>query len=178
MVFAIRRALLAAALAVAARPAWAAEAEPGYEWRPWQRTQRVPRLELERLDGTRFRLADARGHALLVNFWATWCEPCRAEMPSLMALARQREAEGLRVMAVNYREGAPAIRRYVEQLQLQELPVLMDRDGTAARDWTPRIFPSTVLINRRGQPAGVLVGQIDWSLAEARALIEPLLASR
>ena len=176
MTFATRRALLAAALTLTAPPLLATE--PGWEWRPWPRGKRAPRLELEREDGTRWRLADARGQALLLNFWATWCEPCRAEMPSLMALARQREVEGLRVLAVNYREGAPAIRRFVDQLQLQELPLLMDREGTAAREWTPRIFPSTVLIDRRGRPAGVLVGQIDWRSAEAAALIEPLLAAR
>jgi thiol-disulfide isomerase/thioredoxin len=175
MTSALRRALLlAAGLGTARAPA----AEPGWEWRPWPRDKHVPRLDLERLDGSRWRLADERGHALLLNFWATWCEPCRAEMPSLLALARQREADGLRVRAVNYREGVPAIEHFVEQLQLQALSLLRDREGTAARDWTPRIFPSTVLIDRRGRPAGVLVGQIDWGGVEATALIEPLLAAR
>jgi thiol-disulfide isomerase/thioredoxin len=178
MSFASRRALLAAGLGLATQPALTAGAEAGWEWRPWPRGKRVPRLELERLGGTRWRLQDARGHALMLNFWATWCEPCRAEMPSLMVLARQRENDGLRVMAVNYREGAPAIQRFVDALRLQDLPVLLDREGSAARDWTPRIFPSTVLIDRRGRPAGVLVGQIDWASAEAAALIEPLLAAK
>lgn len=155
---------------------WCAAAEPGHEWRPWTPGRRVPPLELDRLDGTRWRLAEQRGRVVLANFWASWCEPCRAEMPSLARLAGERADDGLSVVAINYREGTAAIRRFFEALRL-DLPVLLDRDGAAAAAWTPRIFPSTVLFDRRGAPAGVVVGEIDWNGAEARALVEPLLAT-
>jgi thiol-disulfide isomerase/thioredoxin len=151
-------------------------AEPGHEWRPWPRGKRAPSLELDALDGPRWRLSAQHGQVVLVNFWATWCEPCRAEMPSLARLAQRREAEGLTVVAANYREGAPAIQRFFDRLGVA-LPVILDRDGAAAAAWTPRILPSTVIFDRRGRPAGVLVGELDWEGDEAQALLEPLLAA-
>jgi thiol-disulfide isomerase/thioredoxin len=151
-------------------------AEPGYEWRPWPRGKRVPLLELDALDGPRWRLSAQRGRVVLVNFWATWCEPCRAEMPALARLAQQREAEGLSVVAANYREGASAIQRFFERLGVS-LPVILDRDGAAAAAWTPRVLPSTVIFDRQGHPAGVLVGELDWEGGAAQALLDPLLAA-
>ena len=56
------------------------------------------------------------------------------------------------------------------------LPVLLDRDGAAARAWTPRVFPSTVLLDRSGRPRHIVLGELDWTGAAARALVEPLLA--
>jgi hypothetical protein len=80
-------------------------------------------------------------------------------------------------VAANYREAVPTVQRFVERLDLDGVQVLLDRDGTAAAAWTPRIFPSTVVFERTGRPAGVLVGEIDWEGADARALLEPLLAA-
>ncbi|MBL8359724.1 MAG: TlpA family protein disulfide reductase [Rubrivivax sp.] len=153
-------------------------AEPGHEWRPWPRNKAVPPpMELDALDGTRWRAAASRGQVLLVNFWATWCEPCRAELPSLQRLALRGPAQGLRVVAANYGESPAAVQRFLQAQGLQ-LDVVLDRDGQLARAWTPRIFPSTVVFDRRGRPAGVLVGEIDWDTAEARALLAPVLATR
>jgi thiol-disulfide isomerase/thioredoxin len=149
--------------------------EPGFEWRPWPRDKRVPALDLETLDGKRWRLGEQRGRVVLANFWASWCEPCRAEMPSLAHLARERRDDGLLVVAVNYRETLLAVQRFLERDQL-DLPVLLDRDGAAAAAWTPRIFPSTVVFTRHGRPAGVLVGEIDWQGPAATALLAPWLA--
>jgi thiol-disulfide isomerase/thioredoxin len=171
-----RRRWIAATLGLGAGTAL--RAQPGYEWRPWPAGRRAPGLDLTRLDGSPWRLAESRGRVLLANFWASWCEPCRAEMPSLARLAQRRDSEGLSVVAVNYREGESAIRRFVDSLGIDALPVLLDRDGTAAAAWTPRIFPSTVVFDRRGRPAGVLVGEIDWEGAAAQALLDPLLAAR
>jgi thiol-disulfide isomerase/thioredoxin len=165
--------LAAAALGAAGR----ARAQDGAQHivRPWPRERVVPALRLDDLDGKRWDLAALKGRPVLLNFWATWCEPCRAEMPSLQRVARERAGDGLLVLAVNYQEGAPKIRSFLETLRL-ELPVLLDRDGTAARQWTPRVFPSTVLVDRRGQPMTSVVGEIDWTGAEAAALLKSLLA--
>lgn len=175
-----RRRLALHALAACAGGALlpARAAEPGYEWRPWPRNKAVPPpMELDALDGTRWRAASQRGQVLLVNFWATWCEPCRAELPSLQRLAQRGPAQGLRVVAANYGESPAAVQRYLQAQGLQ-LDVVLDRDGQLARAWTPRIFPSTVVFDRRGRPAGVLVGEIDWDAAEAQALLAPMLATR
>lgn len=172
-----RREWLAAAALGAAFGRAAHAQSPGYEWRPWPQGKRVPRFDVTRLDGSAWRLDEQRGRVVLANFWATWCEPCRAEMPSLVRLARERAADGLMVVAVNYREAVPAIERFVAQVGLEGLVVLRDRDGAAAAGWTPRIFPSTVVFDRRGRPTGVLVGEFDWQGSDARALVDPLLAA-
>ena len=168
-----RRAWLAAALVA---PLAAAASEPGYEWRPWPRKRTAPPLDLPALDGTRFRLAEQRGRPVLLNFWASWCEPCREEMPALVRLAERHAGQGLVLRAVNYREGGPAIRRFLDTLD-HPPQVLLDADGEAARAWTPRVFPSTVLIDRRGRPHGVMLGALAWDGAAAEAWVGPLLAA-
>ena len=108
----------------------------------------VPALELTDLDGKPWSLSALRGQVVVLNFWATWCEPCRAEMPSLELLAQRHERDGLSVVAINYQEPLPAIRRFLDA-QPFTLPILLDRDGDATSAWTPRVFPSTVLIDRK-----------------------------
>jgi thiol-disulfide isomerase/thioredoxin len=141
--------------------------------RNWPRQRATPPIELAGIVGQPWRLASARGHPVLLNFWATWCEPCRAEMPALQQLAREHRAQGLEVMAVNYRESDTAVRRFLEQTGL-ELPVLLDRDGAAAKAFGVRIFPSTIGIDRRGQASFVVTGEFDWSSALAARWIAEL----
>jgi thiol-disulfide isomerase/thioredoxin len=143
--------------------------------RPWPAERPVPPLGLADLHGRTWDLAALKGRPVLLNFWATWCEPCRAEMPSLDRLARAHAAEGLAVLAVNYQEGEAKVRAFLAQTGVG-LPVLFDREGEAARTWTPRVFPSTVLIDRRGRPVSTVIGEFDWGGAEAAALLKPLLA--
>ncbi|HWI11777.1 MAG TPA: TlpA disulfide reductase family protein, partial [Burkholderiaceae bacterium] len=116
-----------------------------------------------------------KGRPVLLNFWATWCEPCRAEMPSLELLATRHERAGLAILAVNYQEPLPAIKRFLETLPFS-LTILLDRDGDAASAWTPRVFPTTVLIDRDGRARSSVIGELDWMGETARALVEPLLA--
>jgi len=121
-------------------------------------------------------IAPHRGKPLVVNFWATWCEPCRLEMPSLDAMAARRRAEGVVVAAINYKESPDAIRRFLERAPFKA-QILLDSDGDATANWTPRVFPSTVIIGRNGVPVHVVVGELDWESAEARALLDPLVAA-
>lgn len=157
--------------ALATAPA-TAQAQPGYEVRPW--VGATPPLRLDDLDGRPLDLAAWRGKVVLINFWASWCEPCRAEMPSLGQLARRREVDGLAVVAVNFKESALTVRRFLERTPLA-FPIMLDRDGTAARDWQVRIFPSTMLIDRNGRARGVVLGEMDWESDAAGALLRPLL---
>lgn len=136
----------------------------------------MPALDLAGLDGRRWRLAAAAGQVIVLNFWATWCEPCRTEMPSLQAMAARRQRDGVVVVAVNYRETADAIRRFLERMPF-EVPILLDSDGDATTVWTPRVFPSTVLIGRDGVPVHTVLGELDWEGDEARALLEPMVAT-
>ncbi len=127
------------------------------------------------LDGKAWSLAALKGRPVVLNFWASWCEPCRAEMPSLELLQTRHEKTGLVILSVNYQEPLPKIRRFLEVLPFS-LPILLDREGEAAAAWTPRVFPTTVLIDRSGAARQSVIGEIDWMGNIARGLIEPLLA--
>ena len=168
-----RRAVLAGlGLTVAGWPL--GQAFAAYQVRPWAAGRAAPKLELPDLDDKPWRLDAFKGSAVVMNFWASWCEPCRAEMPSLEWLAQRHERDGLVVVAINYKESVPTIRRFLEA-QPVRLPILLDRDGEAASTWTPRVFPSTVLIDRSGQPHQVVVGELDWTGSAARELVASLL---
>lgn len=168
----IRRGLLASAGAAAiSGPARAA-----HELRPWPRDRMVPRWSVTDLDGRLWNTRTTAGQVLLLNFWASWCEPCRVEMPSLEWLLQRRAADGLRVLAVNHKEGAPAVSRFLAASPLA-LPVALDGDGDAARSFGVRVLPSTVLIDRLGRPHATLVGEFDWAGDEAQALLQPILGS-
>lgn len=125
-------------------------------------SQPAPDFTLHAMSGSNLRLQEQRGRVVLVNFWATWCEPCRAEMPSLEQLAASQRDTGLRVIAVNFREGEPAVRRFIGNTPLS-LPIVRDADGAAARAFGINIFPSTVAIDRQGRTRFIVVGELDWS---------------
>ncbi|HSN34138.1 MAG TPA: TlpA disulfide reductase family protein, partial [Ideonella sp.] len=141
-----RRLLAAAPAALFLSGRAAAAAEPQYINRPWPEARPVPAVGLVDLDGRGWNLAALKGRPVLLNFWATWCEPCRVEMPSLDRLAARHAGDGLAVFAADYRESEAKVRDFLKQVPVT-LTVLLDRDGEAARQWTPRIFPSTVLID-------------------------------
>lgn len=145
--------------------------------RPWPAGRATPRLAFARHDGGRWSLADAGGRVVLLNFWASWCEPCRTEMPALELFARRHERDDVLVMAVNHRETDAAIRRFIDEMPVS-LPILRDSDGAAARDWGVRVFPTTVIVGRDGLARFSMVGEADWLAPEFRDLLAPLLAQR
>jgi thiol-disulfide isomerase/thioredoxin len=172
-----RRGVLGRAVAVglaAALPCRFAVA--GHVVRAWPTGRPVPPLDVVDLAGKPWRLEALAGQVVVLNFWATWCEPCRLEMPSLDAMAARRRREGVVVAAVNYREAPEVVQRYLERAPFRST-VLLDSDGDATVAWTPRVFPSTVLIGRNGEPVHVVVGELDWEGAEAKGLLDPLVAS-
>ncbi len=144
--------------------------------RPWPQGKPTPRLVLHDMDGKRWDLHRLRGRAVVLNFWATWCEPCRSEMPSLELLATRHADDPVTVLTVNHQEGLLAIRRFVDQLGMT-LPVLRDVDGTATGAWTPRMFPTTVLVDAQGRPRVSVLGECDWTGPLARGLMRDLLAA-
>ena len=167
-----RRAALAA---IAAGVLCPLPARAAHVVRPWPAGKAAPALSLVDLDGKVWSLAALKGRPVLLNFWASWCEPCRAEMPSLELLATRHEKAGLVVLSVNYQEAPEKIRRFLQTLPFS-LPILLDGEGDAAAAWTPRVFPTTVLVDRGGVPRQSVIGELDWMADAARALVDPLLA--
>jgi thiol-disulfide isomerase/thioredoxin len=146
--------------------------------RDWPKGRPTPALALPAFEAAPWDLAsDARGQVAVLNFWASWCEPCRTEMPSLELLAQRYEADGLVVVAVNHRETDAAIRRFMDLMPIT-LPILRDADGAAARDWGVRVFPTTIIVGRDGRAAFAVIGGADWNAEPVRRWFEPLLGRR
>ena len=161
------RFFLTGILSIAAATAAAADLKP------WN-GDATPPLALEDLAGKRHNLADYRGSVVLVNFWATWCEPCRAEMPSMDRLRRSLEGRRFEVLAVNLAEPLSRIQKYLDTLPLG-FPVLRDRDSAVAKAWKARLLPASYLIGRDGRIRYVAYGEIDWTSGPVREKVMQLL---
>jgi thiol-disulfide isomerase/thioredoxin len=160
------RALLAALLMVFALPVVA-------QLKPWQGG--APQaLELEDLQGKVHRLSDYRGKVVLVNFWATWCEPCREEMPSMDRLRAALEGKPFVVLAVNVGEGGRVAGDFARKMPLG-FPLLLDRETKVTKAWGARILPASYVIGPDGAIRYSYLGALDWASPPVRAAIEKLL---
>jgi peroxiredoxin len=134
-----------------------------------------PPLELTDTNGTKHRLSDYRGKVVLLNFWATWCEPCRDELPSIERLRGALTGRPFAVLAVQMGGSARTARDAAEDLGLH-FPLLLDRDSRATAAWSVKTLPTSFLIRPDGTVAFSHVGQLDWSSDDGRRRVEQLLA--
>jgi len=132
-------------------------------------------LALKDMAGVDQSLASLRGRVVVVNFWATWCEPCRDEMPSLERLQSRLAGKPFEVLAVNYGEGVPRISDFLRKENLS-LTVLLDPRKEAAGAWKAGGLPMTFLVDARGRLRYSSFGERDWSQGEALRLVQTLLA--
>jgi thiol-disulfide isomerase/thioredoxin len=145
---------------------------PSRELVPWMRGA-TPTLMLADLNNHTHTLAEYKGKTVVVNFWATWCEPCREEMPSLQRLARRMADRNLVVLTVDAGEAPERIRRFVAQTGI-DLPVLLDRDSNTARAWQARVYPTSYVIGPDGQIRYYYVGALDWNADRVTRVLDKL----
>ncbi len=118
----------------------------------------APQYVLQDLDGRTVRLSDYRGKVVLINFWATWCPPCRAEMPDLVRLQREHGKEGLRIIGITYPpENKTRVRRFAKSLKVN-YPIILGTRQTKARFSSDETLPLTVVINREGKVSDIISG--------------------
>jgi peroxiredoxin len=134
----------------------------------------TPALELSDAEGGSHRLADYRGRVVLVNFWATWCAPCREEMPSIERLRRALGGRPFAVLAVNVGESARVARDFGASMALG-FPLLLDRDTRITKAWGARILPATFVIGPDGAIRYRYFGELDWARDDVRAAVEKLM---
>lgn len=152
----------------------------------------APPFDLVALDGGRFSLASARGQVVFLNFWATWCPPCRDEMPSMVRLGQElteRYPGRFRMVAISVDEALDPVKEYFAAPPFAGAPraltVALDADQSvtrayycAARGVCPDLkFPETYIVDRAGRLVAYVVGPRDWSHPAAKAFLEQLIGS-
>ncbi len=140
-----------------------------------ERSVIAPDFGLPSLAGPTVRLSDHQGKVVLLNFWATWCPPCRAEMPSMEKMYEAYRDRGLVILAISSdRGGKSVVKPYVQERGLT-FPVLLDPGGEVFAQYGVRGLPTSYLLDRRGRVFSADVGARDWSGKAARQVVERLL---
>jgi peroxiredoxin len=121
------------------------------------------------------RLADLRGNIVFLNFWTTWCPPCRSEMTDMEKLYEKFKDKHFAMVAVSLREAAEVVKRFTESHQLN-FTVVLDQNGEVSRRFRIRSIPSTYILNTRGQIVGAALGPRKWNSSDMIALFKRLTA--
>jgi len=136
----------------------------------------APQFVLKDVNGRMVRLSDYQGKVVLVNFWATWCPPCRAEMPDLVRLQREHAKQGLQIIGITYPpERVDRVRRFARSLKVN-YPIILGTRELKARFSSEEVLPLTVVINRDGKITDVISGILLREEFDEK--IKPLLERR
>jgi cytochrome c biogenesis protein CcmG, thiol:disulfide interchange protein DsbE len=139
------------------------------------RDEPAPGLRGRTLDGAPFDLTTLRGTVVLVNVWASWCDPCRQELPALAAAQSRWSADGFRVIGIDMRDNAESAHRLLAEVGATALTSVADQPGSLAVAWGVRGVPETFLVDRTGRVRWWTAGTVDATWLEQR--VPALLAS-
>ena len=133
-------------------------------------------VEFEDIEGNKMTFADTNGHYRLVNFWATWCAPCREEMPALDALQLEMGGEDFQVMTIaTGRNRLTGIHKFYEEAEVTNLPILLDPKGRLATRMGALGLPVTIVLDPEGREIARLTGGADWASENAKAVLGALM---
>ena len=136
----------------------------------------APGFSLTDMDGEQHTLDDYRGKVIMLNLWATWCPPCRREIPSMESIFQDLRDKGFVVLAVNQFETPDHVFSYMGQLSVYPtFPILFDQDSKVSELYGVKGLPTTLLINRQGQVAYRAIGGRDFDHPRVRAIVNQLL---
>jgi len=134
-------------------------------------------FNLQLLRGGTASLSSYKGNVVLLNFWATWCPPCRNEMPSMEILYKNFKNQGLEILAIDLRENINTVRRFIQENRYT-FPILLDTNGNVGSAYGIRSIPTTYIIDRQGMIIGIVNGGIDWNTPQIISAFEALLNSK
>jgi thiol-disulfide isomerase/thioredoxin len=136
----------------------------------------LPEVKFQDGTGKERSLADWRGKVVLLNLWATWCLPCRKEMPSLDRLQKDMGSEKFEVVAISVdRKGLEASRKFLEETQTQRLALYADPSARMSSELTAIGLPATLLLDPEGREIGRLLGPAEWDSEDAKRLIRSVV---
>ena len=124
-----------------------------------------PEIELPDLQGRQHSLTDYRGNVVLVQFWATYCTPCRTEMPTMNQLLEKMRCKPFAIVTVNMAESPAQLRQFLQEVPV-DFPVLMDSDGSTLVRWIVFTGPANFILDKRGKIIYTLYGAIEWDSEE------------
>ena len=136
---------------------------------------KAPDFSLEGLNVKTVQLSALRGNVILLNFWATWCGPCKDEMPSMQALYQRYKEKDFILLAISVDEGSPAAAKKFIQQNRYRFPVLLDPAGKTLDLYDIDKLPATVIIDKKGRMIGKAIGPRDWGRPEVFSLIDQML---
>ena len=125
------------------------------------------------LDGNQHRLSDYRGQVVIINFWATWCPPCRDEMPSMQRAWEQLEKEDILMLGINVGEDEDIIFQFTASYPV-EFPLLMDRDSKVINQWPVNGLPTTFVVDPKGEIVYRAIGGREWDDPQLLDLVRAL----
>lgn len=134
----------------------------------------APDFTLKNLEGSEVSLKDFEGKVVFLNFWASWCGPCREEMPSMERLWQRFKEEDFVILAVDLRESRDEVVSFMNEYGLT-FPVLLDSKGEVGSMFGVRAIPTTYLLDSEGKIVGGAIGARNWESDDAFELIESLL---
>lgn len=167
------------AFMLSAGPALAVDAAPRQVLTAVAKRPPASDFVLADIDGKKRRLSDLRGKVVLVNFWATWCPPCRREMPSIERLAHALQGADFEILAVNVAENPDEVFGFTSTLGLiPTFPIVFDKDSTVLKAWPVRGLPTTFVLDKQGRIAYRAVGGREFDDPEILAQLRTLLDAR
>jgi len=167
---------LALAFATKLLVAGGAALAAGGELKPWGGGA-TPPLVLRDLKGKEHRLSDYRGKVVVLNFWATWCDPCRQEMPSMQRLQDRLVGKPFAILAVDYGEGPARIGEFLKKVPVR-FTVLLDRDTSAATAWKVRVLPTTLVLDPEQRIRYSVIGDLEWDSPAVESTMRKLMPQR
>lgn len=141
----------------------------------WPNARELPALTFQDEGGKNLTLADFRGRVVLLNIWATWCPPCREEMPSLDRLNAKRGGPGFEVVALSIDKDPAAVKPFYRETGIRSLRGYFDPNARASAALGAYAVPATLLIDQRGREIGRAMGPAEWDSAAVEALIDDVL---
>lgn len=134
-------------------------------------------ITLKNMHGSMVRLSDFRGKIIFLNFWTTWCPPCREEMPAMERLHQKLKGGNFVMVGINLQEPASLVRAFFNRYKLTFIS-LLDSDGAVGRTFSIQSIPTTLILDKEGRIMGAAVGAREWDSREAIALFEHLIKEK